>query len=46
MKVSSILDLGGAVILLAIIATLAAKPGIVKDTLGGFAGLISAAKKG
>lgn len=45
MKVSSVLDIFGAVILLAIIGTLAAKPAIVKDTLSGFTNLIAAAKR-
>jgi hypothetical protein len=44
-KVSGIFDLAGAVILLAIIGTLATKPKLVSDTLGGFTGLISAAKR-
>lgn len=45
MKVSSVLDVFGAVILLAIIGTLATKPALVKDTLGGFTNLITAAKR-
>ena len=45
MKVSSIFDAFGAVILLAIIGTLATKPQLVKDTLGGVTNLIGAAKK-
>jgi hypothetical protein len=45
MKVSGIFDLAGAVILLAIIGTLATKPKLVTETLGGFTQLISAAKR-
>lgn len=45
MKVSSIFDAFGAIILLAIIGTLATKPALVKDTLGGLNTLIGTAKK-
>jgi hypothetical protein len=44
MKVSGIFDAFGAVILLAIIATLAARPRIVRDVLGGLTNVIGAAK--
>jgi hypothetical protein len=45
-KVNSIYNAFGAVILLAIIATLAAKPKIVHDVLSGTTNLITAAKRG
>lgn len=44
MKVNSIYNAFGAVILLAIIATLAAKPKIVQDVLSGTTSLVRAAK--
>jgi hypothetical protein len=43
-KVNSIWNAFGAIVLLAIIATLAAKPKIVHDTLTGTTSLIKAAK--
>lgn len=46
MKVKGIFDAFGAVILLAIIGTLAAKPAIVRDVLSGSTNLITAAKRG
>lgn len=44
MKVNSIYNAFGAIILLSIIATLAAKPKIVSDVLSGTTNLIRAAK--
>lgn len=44
MRVNSILDLAGAIILLAIIATVASKPKIVGEVTGGFVSAIKAAK--
>jgi hypothetical protein len=44
MKVNSVYNAFGAVILLAIIATLAAKPRIVRDVLSGTTNLVKAAK--
>jgi len=45
-KVNSIYNAFGAVIMLSIIATLAAKPKIVHDVLSGTTSLIRAAKAG
>jgi len=44
MRVNSVLDLGGAIVLLAIIATVALHPKIVTDVTGGFVNSIKAAK--
>lgn len=46
MRVNSILDLGGAIVLLAIIAVVATHPKIVSDVTGGFVNSINAARKG
>lgn len=44
MKVNSVLDVFGGIILLAIIATLALHPKVVSTTAGAFTGAIAAAK--
>ena len=44
MRVNSVLDLGGAIVLLGIIATVALHPKIVTDVTGGFVNSIKAAK--
>lgn len=44
MKVNSVLDVFGGIILLAIIATLALHPKVVTSTVGGFTSAIAAAK--
>lgn len=44
MKVNNIIDVAGAIVLLAIIATVASHPKIVGDVTGGFVKAIQAAK--
>ena len=44
MKVNSVFDIAGGIILLAIIATLALHPKVVGSTAGAFTGAIKAAK--
>lgn len=46
MKVNSIFDVAGGIILLAIIAVVATHPKIVTDVTGGFVNAINAARKG
>lgn len=46
MKVNSVIDVAGAIILLAIIAVVATHPKIVTDVTGGFVSAINAARKG
>lgn len=46
MRVNSVIDVAGAIILLAIIAVVATHPKIVTDVTGGFVGAINAARKG
>jgi hypothetical protein len=45
-KVNSVIDVAGAIILLAIIAVVATHPKIVTDVTGGFVNAINAARKG
>lgn len=46
MRVNSVIDVAGAIILLAIIAVVATHPKIVTDVTGGFVNAINAARKG
>lgn len=46
MKVNSVIDVAGAIVLLAIIAVVATHPKIVTDVTGGFVNAINAARKG
>lgn len=46
MRVNSVLDVAGAIILLAMLAVVATHPRIVTDVTGGFVSAINAARKG
>lgn len=46
MRVNSVIDVAGAIILLAMLAVVATHPRIVTDVTGGFVNAINAARKG
>lgn len=46
MKVNSVIDVAGAIVMLAMLAVVATHPKIVTDVTGGFVNSINAARKG